>query len=258
LKFVYCGLRPFAVIPTLFFVILGFAGAAKADQLVYQLTGADLALTKYGLTGKGVVVAILDRGIQWQNADFINPDGTTRIKYMLDMDGQQDCSASNPAPIEYNAAQLNAALAGTGPTIPERDAVGHGTASIGMATGNGRSFAAGKYTGIAPEADLVIIRSVSEAEPAHGTEAAQAAFQACYTQAFQWLDQKLTALGEPAVAFINSENTFGAHDGTSSISTLVDQYFSNRPGRAFVFPSGDEGLLADHAGGTFNGSQDTV
>ncbi len=258
MKLVHSGLRPFAVIPAFLLVTLGFTGSARADQLVYQLTGADLALAKFGLTGKGVVVAILDRGIQWQNPDFINPDGTTRIKYMLDMDGQQDCSASNPAPIEYTAAQINAALAGTGPTIPERDAVGHGTASIGMTTGNGRAFAAGKYTGIAPQADLVIIRSVSEAEPAHGTEPAQAAFQACYTQAFQWLDQKLTAIGEPAVAFINSENTFGAHDGTSSISSLVDQYFSNRPGRAFVFPSGDEGLLADHAGGTFTGTQNTV
>ncbi len=254
-------------------ILLGplvFAGAARADQLVYQLTGADLAFTKYGLTGKGIVVAIIDRGIQWQNQDFINPDGTTRIKYMLDMSGQNGCvgnppingangpTVGSPAPVEYNSAQINAALNGTGPTIPERDALGHGTATIGMTAGNGRSFAAGKYKGLAPEADLIIVRGVVEAVPAHGTEPAQAAFFGCMTQAFQWLDQKITALGEPAVGMINSESTAGPHDGTATVSRLIDQYFSNRPGRAFVLPSGDEGLYADHAGGTFNGSQATV
>ncbi len=240
-----------------FLMCLLFAGWANADQLVYQQTGADVALTKYGLTGKGVVIAIIDRGIQWQNQDFIKADGSTRIKYMLDMSGQQGCSASNPAPTEYTEAQINAALAG-GPTVAERDALGHGTVSMGMAAGNGRSFAAGKYTGLAPEADLIVIRAVVEAVPAHDNQPAQAAFNGCLTDAFAWLDQKLTALGEPAVAFINSENTLGPHDGTSGLSALVDHYFSNRPGRAFVLPSGDEGTLADHASGSFSGAQNTV
>ena len=270
MKSLNCGASAPSAIRLFLLLILGFAGAAHADQLVYQQTGADLAFAKYGLTGKGVVVAIIDRGIQWQNQDFINPDGTTRIKYMLDMSGQHGCignppingangpTVGTPAPVEYTAAQINAALAATGPTIPERDALGHGTATIGMTAGNGRSFANGKYIGIAPEADLIIVRGVVEAVPAHGTEAAQAAFFGCMTQAFQWLDQKITALGEPVVGMINSESTAGPHDGTATVSRLIDQYFGNRPGRAFVLPSGDEGLYADHAGGTFNGSQATV
>jgi hypothetical protein len=57
---------------------------------------------------------------------------------------------------------------------------------------------------------------------------------------------------------INSESTAGPHDGTAAVLRLVDQYFSHRPGRTFVLPSGDEGLCADHAGGAFNGSQATV
>jgi minor extracellular serine protease Vpr len=236
---------------------LAVAGTARADELVYQQTGADLAFAKYGLTGKGVVVAVLDRGIQWQNQDFIKPDGTTRIKYMLDMSGQTACNAGNPAPVEYSEAQINAALAG-GPAIPERDAVGHGTATIGMAAGNGRSFANGKYKGIAPEADLIFVKTVSDGVAAHGSEPAEAAFQACYTQALQWLDQKLTELGKPGVGLINSESPYAPHDGTSIVSRTVDQYFGNRPGRAFAFPSGDEGGSPDHARGTFIGTQDTV
>ena len=30
------------------------------------------------LTGKGVVVAIIDTGIDWSHQDFVNPDGTSR------------------------------------------------------------------------------------------------------------------------------------------------------------------------------------
>lgn len=232
---------------------------ARADEQVYQQTGADLALAKYGLTGKGVVVAILDRGIQWAHPDFRKPDGTTRIKYMLDMTGQIRCSPNNPAPVEYTEAQLNTALSGGGGIISMRDAVGHGTATAGMAAGNGRAIASGKFKGIAPEADLIVVKLVSEGAVAHGAEPAEAAFGACYTQAISWLDQKITELGKPAVALINSGvQLFGPTDGTSVISRTVDQYFSNRPGRVFVFASGDEGLISSHAAGTFNGANDTV
>ena len=62
---------------------------SHGDDLVNQKIQADTALKKFGVTGKGVIVAILDRGIDWQHPDFIKPDGTTRIKWLLDMSGQQ-------------------------------------------------------------------------------------------------------------------------------------------------------------------------
>ena len=48
-------------------------------------THVDEAIAKYGVTGSNVIIAILDRGIDWKNADFRNPDGTTRIEYIFDM-----------------------------------------------------------------------------------------------------------------------------------------------------------------------------
>src|ERR1700687_3515586 len=88
---------------------------------VRQETQTDAAVAKYGVTGRGVTVAILDRGIEWRNPDFIKTDGTTRIKWLLDMSGQNLCDPANPPPVEYTEAQINAALAG-GPPISERDA----------------------------------------------------------------------------------------------------------------------------------------
>ena len=40
-------------------------------------TNVDAAVAKYGVTGNGVLVAVMDRGIDWLNSDFRNPDGTS-------------------------------------------------------------------------------------------------------------------------------------------------------------------------------------
>jgi subtilisin family serine protease len=41
-------------------------------------TRVDDAAAKFGVTGQGVIVAILDRGIDWRNNDFRNTNGSTR------------------------------------------------------------------------------------------------------------------------------------------------------------------------------------
>jgi len=72
---------------------------ARADPLVASETGSAAIAAKYGVSGKGVIFAMIDRGIDYTHPDFRNADGTTRIKAMLDMTGQNLCSAQNPAPV---------------------------------------------------------------------------------------------------------------------------------------------------------------
>ena len=224
------------------------------SSVVWTETKTDLAVQKYGVTGRGVTVVIIDRGIDWQHPDFINANGTTRIRALLDMTGLNGCSASGA--IEYTEAQINAALAG-GPPIGERDAVGHGTATTGGAAGNGRA-SSGLYRGFAPDADLVIVKAVSEGAPAHNGVLAEAPFQACLLDALDWADQKMTALGQPAVGLINSGTQFGPIDGTSVVSRKIDAVFGSRRGRAYVAASGDEGGANDHASGSYAAGTDTV
>ena len=81
-----------------------------ADTQANKDTQAEDAFAKYGATGKGVIVAIMDRGIDYTHPDFRNADGTTRIKMMWDMSAQKLCSPNNPAPVVYTEAQINAAL----------------------------------------------------------------------------------------------------------------------------------------------------
>jgi minor extracellular serine protease Vpr len=191
---------------------------AAVQGLVRQETRADQAESLYGVSGAGVTVVVLDRGITIQNRDFRNPDGTTRIKWMLDMSGSNWCAAGNPAPVEYSEAEINAALTG-GPSIAMRDAVGHGDATAGMAAGNGRSLPGAPFRGMAPEADLIVVKVTSEGAPAHGSELSEAAFNGCIDDAFDWLDGKIDALGQPAVAILNSGTQWGPIDGTATDSS---------------------------------------
>ncbi len=228
---------------------VGAGSAALAMDGVRAVTRTDEAVEAFGVTGAGVTIAILDRGIDWTHQDFIKPDGTTRIKWLLDM---------NPAnSVEYSEAQINDALSG-GPQISFRDAVGHGTVTTGIAAGNGRAFADEKYRGIAPEADLIIVKLLSEGAPAHDGQPAEAAFQGRIDDALDWLDQKIDLLGQPCVGLINSGTQWGPIDGTSAVSRKIDEVFGlDNPGRVYISPSGDEGNLPTHAGGEYDDTADT-
>jgi minor extracellular serine protease Vpr len=222
-----------------------------ADSAVATSTQSAAAVKKYGVTGKGVLVAILDRGIDYTHPDFRNANGTTRIKYMLDMSGQSLCDAANPAPVEYDAVAIDHAIQ-VGPPLAERDAVGHGTVTAGLAAGNGRALGSksAKYAGLAPGADLLIVKVVSEGAPAHDGQPAELPFQGCYDAALSWVAQKATLLGKPVVALINSGVQWGPIDGTSAVSRKIDALFSG-PGRVYVAASGDEGSLNNHARATY-------
>jgi hypothetical protein len=228
-------------------------------DVVRQETRTDAAVAAYGVSGKGVMIAILDRGIDWKHPDFRKPNGTTRIKWLIDMTGQTWCNAPNQPYQEYSEAQINDALSG-GPTIPSRDAVGHGTVTAGLAAGDGSAAAGGKYRGMAPEADLIIIKMTSDGAPAHGNQPAEAPFVACIDDALEILDAKLAELGEPpVVALINSGTQWGPIDGTSAVSRKIDEVFgTDRPGRVYVSASGDEAWHDNHAGGDYDDSGATV
>ncbi len=45
-----------------------------AMDLARVETRTDLAVSTYGVSGQGVIVALLDRGIDWKNNDFQNDD----------------------------------------------------------------------------------------------------------------------------------------------------------------------------------------
>ena len=241
--------------------------AVKANRIVVPdlNRGAEalpLAFDHAGLTGRGVVVGIVDSGIAWQHADFHKPDGTTRILALWDMtDSSWSVSggkigskppadnAGKPLGTLYTQDQINAALRGTGHVASE-DLVGHGTACAGTAAGNGRAtgggIPAGTYAGVAPEADLVIVRA-----------GAGEGIMGLYYLGTRWIAQTAKALGEPCVISQSFGSQDNPHDGSSEEETIMNDIAgAGKPGVVICAAAGNEGRESFHAGGRFGPKQE--
>ncbi|CAN5566458.1 hypothetical protein BH23ACT3_BH23ACT3_21760 [soil metagenome] len=200
-----------------------------------------------------MTLAVLDRGIDWRHPDVRNHDGSTRIEAIIDLSAQQNgCAADRPAPVVRVRADIDAALDGQ-VELEHRDAVGHGTASAGVAAGNG-SASDGRFRGVAPGVDLVIVKLSSEGVAPGGDgvddDPGEEPVAGCLDDALDILDLVMEGLDQPAVALWNTGTQFGPIDGTSATSRRVAESFGpDRPGRVWVAPAGDEGASLGRASG---------
>ena len=107
-----------------------------------NVTGGVISGLSGGLTGRGVLVAVIDSGIDYLNQDFRNEDGSTRILMLMDQDRDRIYTREeiNQA---LNAPNRAASLA----IVPSVDLSGHGTAVAAIAAGNGRGDR-GIYRGV--------------------------------------------------------------------------------------------------------------
>jgi minor extracellular serine protease Vpr len=217
-------------------------------------TRVDDAVARFGVTGKGVLVAVMDRGIDWANNDFRNADGTTRIKYIFDL--TDNAGASDPNnPYGYGTIytedDINSALTG-GPPLATRDAIGHGTTTSGIACGNGRNSLNAQYRGVATNATLIMVKLVSDGAPAHDSQPAEAPFYdpSLIPVAIQFIKDKAGDLGMPCVMLMNFGSQEGPTDGTSALCQTIDSTVGpGKTGLIFLTGAGDDGGMANRAGG---------
>jgi len=232
---------------------------AWSDPGVEQEIRSALARSTYNVSGKGVAVAILDRGIDWRHADFRNADGSTRIAAIFDLTDKTGATAANNkygAGTVYTRAQIDAALQGGSP-LATRDAVGHGTATAGNCCGNGRA-SNGKYVGVAPESTLIVVKFTSDGAPAHDGQAAESAFYdaSLFPKAVDFAVDKARELGLPLVMLANFGSIGGRTDGGDAIAKKIDAVVGpGKPGLAFVTGAGDDGGRDNHAGGVVGAGQ---
>lgn len=188
------------------------------------------------LTGRGVLVAVIDSGISYDNWDFRNTDGTTRILYLWDQVLDR----------EFDAAQINEALAAGSRAaaeqiVPSIDTSGHGTAVAGIAAGNG-GLRGSAYAGMARESSLLIVRLGAPRENAfpRTTE---------LMRALTYVAKKAVELRMPVAVNLSFGNTYGAHNGTSLLERFIDNV--SEIGRSVIcVGSGNEGASGGHVGGS--------
>ena len=199
----------------------------------------------YGLTGQGVLVGIVDSGIDLTNADFRNEDGTTRIAALWDQTDR-----------EYTSEEINDFLnaEGTGqPAVQQplsADSSGHGTAVAGIAAGNGRGSEGRRYRGAAPESELVIVKMKSP-QPGGFPRTTE------LMTGVDYLIRKAQEMRMPIAVNISFGNTYGPHDGSS----LVEQYLNDVSAiwkNVICIGTGNEGTAAGHAAGIVSDEEERV
>ena len=202
------------------------------------------------LTGKGVLLSVIDSGIDYMHPDFQNEDGSTRILALWDQTLTPDSSKNFLPPPGYTLGvlftenQINAAIAA--PTVQERaafcpsfDSSGHGTHVTGIAAGNGRVQIANR--GVAYEASLLIIKL--GAPGPMGFPSTTQLMQAVDFSVRYAIDHQL-----PLSINLSFGNTYGSHSGTSLLETYLDSV-SDLGRICIVTGSGNEGNNGGHAGG---------
>ena len=198
----------------------------------------------YNLFGEGVLIAVIDSGIDYSHPDFRNEDGTTRIAALWD----QTIIGSPPAGFDtgtlYTRETINEALETPMPQrldiVPSVDISGHGTHVAGIAAGNGRA-SNGLYRGVAPKSELIVVKlgsSVGDSFPRT-------------SQLMQGIDFAIRFALEqmkPVVINISFGNNYGSHTGR----TLLESYINDMASvwkNSIVIGTGNEGAAAKHAAG---------
>ncbi|MEQ2547867.1 S8 family peptidase [Dorea ammoniilytica] len=180
--------------------------------------------SRLGLSGKGVLIGIIDSGIDYSLDIFLKADGSTRIRYLWDQTNRK----------EYMSKEINQALnAGNLEDryriVPGVDSSGHGTAVAGIAAD------------VAPESELIVVKMGlprQEGFP-RTTE---------LMRGVDYVIRKSIDLGMPVAVNISFGNSYGAHNGQS----LVERYLDSVAGLGrccICVGAGNEGVGAGHASG---------
>ena len=231
--------------------------AGKQASCIYPVT----ARAPY-LTGRGVLIAVIDSGIDFESPEFMDAQGNTRIQFLWDqtLDAQQvngqlpeenEEFAGKAAPpegfgigVEFSKYRIDAALKSRFPRriVPSFDTSGHGTAVAAIAAAGGRLLE-GQYQGVAPGSELLVVK-MGAPMPNSFPKTTE------LMRAMTYVVKKAVEMGRPLAVNLSFGNTYGSHEGTS----LVERFLDNAAeiGRSTVcVGSGNEGAAGGHVSGSF-------
>ena len=215
------------------------------------------------LRGKGTAVAVIDSGIDYQNAVFRNAGGS-RIAYLWDQsleDGTDIAGTEVPYGRLFRKNDIDQALASEDPfsVVPSRDTNGHGTALAGIAAGN--MVPGENFTGAAPEATLIIIKVKPAKQylrnfylyPPDAEVFQENDVMMATAYAISWAKK----LEMPLSICLGIGSSQGAHLGTNALSQYVD-YVANFSQVSVSVAAGNEGNTRNHSTGIFSQEREQI
>jgi subtilisin family serine protease len=194
-----------------------------------------------GYDGTGVVIGIIDTGVDLTHPDLKDSNGNTRIRHLWDQ--RKPVAANTPQPYgygqEWNNTEIDAGLASSS---NDMQGFGHGTHVSGITAGNAN--ANGKNKGVAPGAELIEV-----AFDFNNTT------NPTYIDAVDYIFNKAQALGKPCVINASLGDYYGSHDGWDLQSQMISALLNQQSGRVLVAAAGNAGGIPFHLG--YNVTSDT-
>lgn len=206
--------------------------SGKRSSCITQVT-----LPPLSLTGNGVLVGFVDSGIDLTHPDFQDSNGNSRVLFLWDQTRDEYPPDGYLFGTEYNNEQINEVLR-MGKTL-SKDESGHGTATAGIACGNGNA-SNGRYRGIAPETELIVVKMRKNKGLYPRTTELLSGIDYCIRKALKF--------NRPLVLNISFGNNYGSHTG-NSLSELYLNRVSLLGRISIIAAAGNEGASPVHTSG---------
>jgi len=191
------------------------------------------------LTGQGVVVGVVDTGIDPYHHDFYLDNGSSKILFIWDQMGGRLGPGPMGIGLEYNRSQIEARVAIVS------DSEGHGThvSAIATSTGNDEN---GKYKGVAPGAWLIVVKAGGKSRIMPTMWSFN---DSDIIEGIAYIMQKATLLGMRAVINLSMGSNIGGHDGTSPLELALEE--AVKEGATIIVSAGNSGAGNIHVQGRF-------
>lgn len=170
------------------------------------------------LTGRGVLIGIVDSGVDYRHPAFLTADGKSKILRLWDQSIPGNPPEGYATGTEYTNEEINEALSLSVQEgrrlVPSEDGSGHGTAVLGVAAGS--DFSRGAVNrGVAYESDLLVVKMGIPRQDSfpRTTE---------LMQGVDYLVRQAIRLGRPIALNLSFGNNYGSHRGDSLLETYLD------------------------------------
>ena len=216
------------------------------------------------LNGRGVLVGIIDTGIDYLNKEFQREDDTTRIVRIWDQTIQGDKEIYGlKYGTEYTEEQINQAISlqtsGGDPysIVPSKDDIGHGTRLAGIIGGRGINP---DLKGAAPDCQFVIVKLSRATKVELDAAVIDKTDVPSYTPwsallALRYIIAVARELKRPVVVFEPLGSNMGSHIGNGIVEQSINNY-SSQSGTVVVVPTGNQGNTDTHTEGIIESAGD--
>ncbi len=214
------------------------------------------------LQGNGIMVGILDTGVDYRNPLFRNIDGSTRIAGIWDQTIQDGALPDGlDYGSEYTEEIINEALRLENPLeiVPSMDTEGHGTFIASVAAGN--ADLEHRFIGAAPEAVLGVVKLKPAKQYLKDFYVIRDG-ATCFQEndimlAMKYLNDLARKRNMPLVLCVALGTNLGGHNGTSLLSNLLDAY-SSVLNRSVVISAGNGAVHRHHFSRELSGVNDVT